>query len=1229
MVPLRWADTSKACPNRPIIFIGHCFGGIVIEKALLSAKQHSNPIIDHTTGVVFIATPHRGTHGQSLASVVANIAAYADMGQRSQLVDMLEQGNAFLDDIVSNFSRVAKDMEIPLCCFYEQRMSDMSSMIRKFVPFMPKVKTLLVSQQSASLDGAERFGLGLNHFEINKFDDPDDGYYKSIKSQIRNMSINSHDLISKRNTDYSTIFHVPRARNMNFTGRRDILEKLEATIESQHGGQTSAALHGLGGVGKTEIAVELAYRSKTRFNVFWTQGSSPDLFKTSFLAIGEKTGMSTGAENTDFLVICDWLNSEKSGRWVLIVDNVDDPRNIPPGLPMNRGCIIFTTPERDIAMDLTKGGKDIFVDPMIPEEATSLFFKLGASMPNLKKQESEVTDLVKLLGCLPLAIIQAFAYIRYHSMSVQKYARKLGEGISEHSNSTNLENLLPRSSRGIHNKEKQGLSILEAWDMSYKPLSTASEFAARLLHVFSLLSSEPIPRRLLTMRRLERLGVASEDEIDQALSLLCSLAFVNVSGEDDDRAYQLHSLIILWARTRIEDKSRIANVSIDLILDAFLSKSQNTIQSRAQGSIIISHAQSIESYCDLDQTINVQKATSLKRKIGQHFTEIGSFVEAEKRMRACIKCYMDNSESTQELGTCYIMLGRALQGLCEFEEALQCYDKAYDILKASVGEKNHSTLDILGDKAATFFSQGKAKESLKLYRETYEGIKSTPSNTGDKEDRMAYLMNGMGLVYKSLGDHASASDCYSEGLKIATDAHGYEHPMTWKLLTNQVEVLKVLGKGEQAEQVFSDGVRAIEQNHQETPALNFQATGPTTNIGDVSIEAFPIIHRLIRDNQGSTISYMDYVGSRLSSEGRYSDAVKWYEDAYQMAHAVLGIKNLTTLDIAHNLSSTYSALGKIEQARELREIAIEGSIALLGRDHPSVMTSLSQLAYGLIDEGECSEALTILDQVHEWRVRELGPMHEDTLSTIEIMAEAYHDQGLYKTAREHYQTALDGYEKAFDAKFPALADTKQNMAELLIELGEHEEAIKMLRQVIEVREQQGRLHYARSFLGKAMVVVGQKDGLDMAIQALKALEELGPDAEDFTVTAVGNVAECLRHCSKLGEALPYYDKTLAIYTEEERTDSKEALEILVGKGDTLQLLRRREQALEAYHHAKDMAEQTLGVEHPLTTKASAKYKELVKRIEARSQLRVNICVTLAVLLLALLLFQIQHGTRIR
>lgn len=135
-------EQRKDYPSRPLIFIGHCFGGIVIEKALVDAKlipEDYHDIITSTAGIIFLGTPHRGSPSQPKAELIATIASAAGLGERSSLLRTLQPDSEALMDLLYDFSRVVNIASIPLFCFFEQRKSAVAKAIvpRAMRPFIP------------------------------------------------------------------------------------------------------------------------------------------------------------------------------------------------------------------------------------------------------------------------------------------------------------------------------------------------------------------------------------------------------------------------------------------------------------------------------------------------------------------------------------------------------------------------------------------------------------------------------------------------------------------------------------------------------------------------------------------------------------------------------------------------------------------------------------------------------------------------------------------------------------------------------------------------------------------------------------------------------------------------------------------------------------------------------------------------------------------------------------
>jgi hypothetical protein len=174
-------------------------------------------------------------------------------------------------------------------------------------------------------------------------------------------------------------------KNRRFTGRQSVLQALEQMDFGQEQ-VNRIALVGLGGVGKTQIALQFAYQTKEKlphYSIFWIPTLSDEGAERAYMEIARKLGVHKANDDYDVKeLVCQHLASGKAGKWLLIVDNADDPDLIlgneeNPGLERNlplsdNGVILITTRTRQIAVDLAQS--DVLdVDEMDKEEAIDLF----------------------------------------------------------------------------------------------------------------------------------------------------------------------------------------------------------------------------------------------------------------------------------------------------------------------------------------------------------------------------------------------------------------------------------------------------------------------------------------------------------------------------------------------------------------------------------------------------------------------------------------------------------------------------------------------------------------------------------------------------------------------------------------------------------------------------------------------------------------------------------------
>src|SRR5579884_2955068 len=226
-----------------------------------------------------------------------------------------------------------------------------------------------------------------------------------------------------------TLWHLPFRRNPFFTGRTNILSRLHSYFQQDRESmwQPMIAISGLPGIGKTQVAIEYAYRYASEYQaIFWVQADTPAILLESFLALAPVLGRSvqeTLDPSSSVAIIKEWLRTHTN--WLLIFDNVEEPESIHNFLPtFFVGHVLLTT--RTQFMGTLAHCIDIKV--MSPEEgALFLLRRIKALQPRDSLTQATETDslnaraLVRLMDGLPLALDQAATYIDETSCTISEY----------------------------------------------------------------------------------------------------------------------------------------------------------------------------------------------------------------------------------------------------------------------------------------------------------------------------------------------------------------------------------------------------------------------------------------------------------------------------------------------------------------------------------------------------------------------------------------------------------------------------------------------------------------------------------------------------------------------------------------------------------------------------------------------------------------------------------------
>src|SRR5947209_454198 len=289
------------------------------------------------------------------------------------------------------------------------------------------------------------------------------------------------------------IWNIPYARNLYFTGREEVLQHLYDTLLSNGTAALTQpqAISGLGGLGKTQTAVEYAYRHRDFYSiVLWVRADAYEMLVSDFVTLASLLHMPEKDEEDQTRVVRAIKRYlESTGQWLLILDNVEDLEMASAFIPLGgRGHTLLTT--RTPATGTIAQG--IEIEKMEP--AVGAWFllrraKLLAHDAPLEKasvaDQARAKDIVEVMDGLPLALDQAGAYIEETACSLSDYLTLFR---------TRRTALLKRRGRLVANHAEP---VATTWSLSFEKVEHSNPAAGDLLRLCAFLHPDAIPEALI------------------------------------------------------------------------------------------------------------------------------------------------------------------------------------------------------------------------------------------------------------------------------------------------------------------------------------------------------------------------------------------------------------------------------------------------------------------------------------------------------------------------------------------------------------------------------------------------------------------------------------------------------------------------------------------------------------------------------------------------------------
>jgi len=499
----------------------------------------------------------------------------------------------------------------------------------------------------------------------------------------------------------SPIWNVPHQRNPNFVGRDALLDQIHETLTSKNAAALTA-IHGMGGVGKTQLAAEYAYDHAGDYQVvWWIKSEEPAALASDYAALAEALDLPQKQERDQTVIVAavsDWLNH--NGGWLLIFDNARRKGDLRDWLPQNTaGHVVITS------RDPNWGGvaKPLEVEVLTREDAVRFLLQRTG-----QDDEPAARKLAEALGDLPLALEQAGAYIETTGKPISEYLALF---------KTRHGELMLRGKPDDYPD-----TVATTWEISFQATQQESPAAAELLNLCAFLAPDDIPIAALRKGKdklpaLLAETVADELRFDEAIAVLRRYSLI----ERSEDGLFVHRLVQMVARDRLlEDERReSAEAAVRVVDDAFPFESDD-VRTWAACQRLLPHA-------------------------------LATAVFGEELQLA-----------PEPTGRLLNQMGLYYRGRARYAEAKQAYERAIKIGEATFGPDDlrvaiHVTnlglvLKDLGDLAG-------ARQCCEC------ALRTDETAFGPDHPAVATDVNNLGSVLKDLGELPAARQCFERALE--------------------------------------------------------------------------------------------------------------------------------------------------------------------------------------------------------------------------------------------------------------------------------------------------------------------------------------------------------------------------------------------------------------------------------------------------------------------------------
>jgi tetratricopeptide (TPR) repeat protein len=972
---------------------------------------------------------------------------------------------------------------------------------------------------------------------------------------------------------FPAVWNIPYQRNLIFTGRERLLTQLHDTLTANKTAVLTQlfAITGLGGIGKTQTAIEYAYRYIHDYKaVLWARATTRDTLISDFVTLAELLHLAkkdVQDQNVVVAAVKGWL--VKHLNWLLILDDVDDLDMIRDFLPLeSTGHVLLTTRQRVVRGIASR----IEVEKMDKEEGALLLLRRShllevdeqldhatvneqldrATEEDRAKAEAIVTEV----GGLPLALNQAGAYIEETGCDLSKYLNLYR---------TRFREIIGRQNDPSSHYQE---TVATTWSLSFQRVEQKNRAAAALLRLCAFLAPYEIPEEIITegaahLGNVLRPVAADPLKLNEAMEVVQKYSLVRRNPKT--KTFTVHRLVQAVFKDRMNAKTRRlwAMRAIQAVNAAF---PEVTYETWPDCQRYLLHAQACVNLVE-QYRLASPEAARLLTQAGWYLRERGLYAQAEPLLKSALTIreqvlglqHPDTAFTLHDLGHLYYFMG-------EFKKAGPFYQRALTIREQVLEPDHLNTATTLHHLGMLYHSQGKYVKAEELYK---RALTIREEKLGPEHHHTTITLNHMGILYQDQGKYKKAELLHKSALTIREQTLGSQHPDIAFTLNDLARLYHSQGHYLQAEKLYKRALTIKEQK------IGLQHPGTATTVSNLA--------HLYQD------------------QGLYDQAETLYQRALAIRTQMLSPEHPHTVTTLNDLSYLYRLQGRYNLAQLHYPFVLKVREQVLGTDHPSTATTLNDLARLYQDQGLYDQAEPLYRRALAIRTRILSPEHPHTAITLGNLASLYQAQGRYTQAESPYQRALAIIEQVLGTDHPSVTTTLNDLATLYQAQGRYDQAEPLYRRALAIKEEVLGLDHPSTAttlndLASLYQAQGRYDQAEPLYQRALRIREntLGSD-HPSTATTLNDLASLNHVQRKYSQAELFYRRALQIREKVLGLDHPRTALSLGNLASLYYAEEKYEQAALFYERALAIYKRVLGPDHPVTVATSESYADFVRK----------------------------------